>query len=96
MIAPNGQIGQVVTLHVVQEIRPVHDNVVQIVAVLYQLNNSHVIQIPYVQTIVTIVKTGLNGVTAVSIVALELKQGLNHAVTQIVQITQRVEHVIQV
>ena len=96
MIVPTGRIGQVVMLHVVQEIRLVHVNVVRIVAVLYQLNNSHVTQIPYVLTIVTIVKTGLNGAIAASLVVLELKQGLNHAVTQIVQITQRVEHVIQV
>ena len=96
MIVQTGLIGRVVMLHVVQEIRLVHVNVVRIVAVLYQLNNSHVTQIPYVLTIVTIVKTGLNGVTAVLHAALELKQGLNHAVTQIVPITLRVERAIRV
>ena len=50
----------------------------------------------YVQTIVPIVKTGLNGVIAVLHAALELKHALSHVAIQIVPITLRVEHVIRV
>ena len=96
MIVPTGRIGQVVMLHVVQEIRLVHVNVVRIVAVLYQLNSSHVTQIPYVLTIVTIVKTGLNGQIAVLHAALEREKELSNVAMQVVRITQKARLVIPV
>ena len=49
----------------------------------------------YVQTIVPIVKTGLNGVIAVLHAALELKHALSHVVIQIVPIILRAERVTQ-
>ena len=49
----------------------------------------------YVQTIAQIVRIGLNGVIAVSHVALELKQERSHVVMQAVPIIQKIEHVTQ-
>ena len=93
MFVPNGQIGQHVMSRVVQEIRLVLDNVVQIAVVLYQPSNKLVTLMPHVQTTVQFARIGLNGLIAVHRAAPEPKHVLSHVAIQVVPIIQRVEHV---